>query len=258
LIVVAFQIAFFSSVNLLLLKFRLEGVLSANFGTLYMTASAAFLWLVDSRKLFSLSSHKVYEVFDVFARPNPAVNRGWYFGSRLYILSVCAGYVVFFATTTYGTIPKDVGGGRVKEVILIPKAEARSILVASGITVHADASPDSISGVSQLFTDPIGLLVEIDGQYVLLAGQADSSYAVTVRADLISAVMYTTQRTKAMRRALAVERLRKARVELEGRTNNLEMLKQSLPPDSLVKLRKDRIDPIEEEIIGLERDLAQQ
>lgn len=87
------------------------------------------------------------------------------------------GYLVYFAGTTYQSIPWSTGGGRPSRVQLMIDPLEKEYLEAVGLKVSAPGNK----------TDPISLLMITEKEYVVLSPTGN---AVSIPADTVKSVLY--------------------------------------------------------------------
>jgi len=87
-------------------------------------------------------------------------------------------YLINFSRSLYGEIPGTWGGGRPRLVRIVVKSEAKEDLTAVGVSFPQGHS----------VSEPMGLLVVTDKEYILLTGRGDTS--VSIQSDVIQAVSY--------------------------------------------------------------------
>jgi len=96
---------------------------------------------------------------------------------------VFVGYVVFFAVTTYGSIPSALGGGGAKEVQFIVSADEQ--LKSSLINAGVKFQPES------LITENVRYLFATESEYIILVKNPEGKdVAVTIRSDDVKAILF--------------------------------------------------------------------
>jgi len=102
------------------------------------------------------------------------------------------GFLYLFGHSAYMDIPVHFGGGQPAKVLIVCNRESKGFYEFSGIRLSAGSKYAYIDSSlqSEFITEPLGLLAKSDEDCTVVVSGKDSSYAVSIKKELVSTIIY--------------------------------------------------------------------